>query len=129
MVVLAWFQGLINILISFPTAERAGALPNTATRQKMGICNGNREGLLTKFRRKAFSVTTFDSPEFLDTSGGTMKRSLYGWQLMLLGIGTMASELKAQPPLCCRSTKFAFKRTIDPSPSATLIVLVSRLLV
>ena len=44
-------------------------------------------GFGSKFLRKAFSVNTFDS--ILDTSGGTMKRSLRGWQLLLLGLGTM----------------------------------------
>lgn len=38
-----------------------------------------------KFMRKGFSVNTFDS--VYDVSGGTMKRSLKWFQLMLLGIG------------------------------------------
>ena len=35
----------------------------------------------------AFSINTFG--EIMDTSGGTMKRTLRGWQLLLLGVGTM----------------------------------------
>ncbi|GAX82912.1 hypothetical protein CEUSTIGMA_g10338.t1 [Chlamydomonas eustigma] len=42
---------------------------------------------INKFRRKAFSVNTFS--DIMDVSGGTMKRSLRGWQLLLLGLGTM----------------------------------------
>ncbi|KAG1675509.1 hypothetical protein FOA52_001808 [Chlamydomonas sp. UWO 241] len=46
-----------------------------------------RESLWAKFTRKGLAVNTFD--EVIDTSGGTLKRSLHGWQLMLLGVGTM----------------------------------------
>ena len=38
-----------------------------------------------KFIRKGFSINTFDN--VYDTSGGTMKRTLKWWQLMLLGVG------------------------------------------
>lgn len=49
--------------------------------------SAEKEGFFSKFKRKAFSVNTFDS--IYDNSGGLMKRTLAGWQLMLLGIGTM----------------------------------------
>jgi amino acid permease len=44
-------------------------------------------GLPGKFVRKGLSVNTFDA--VMDTSGGVMRRSLKGWQLLLLGVGTM----------------------------------------
>ena len=45
------------------------------------------ESLWQKFLRKGFSVNTFD--EVMDTSAGTLARSITWWQLTLLGIGTM----------------------------------------
>ncbi|KAG1661746.1 hypothetical protein FOA52_004805 [Chlamydomonas sp. UWO 241] len=48
---------------------------------------GKGEGFYAKFVRKGFALNTFE--DVIDVSGGTMKRSLRGWQLMLLGIGTM----------------------------------------
>ena len=72
----------------------------------------DNESFFGKFKRKAFSVNTFDN--IMDVSGercvdvnpsraihwlqplvdfplsgGTMKRKLRGWQLLLLGVGTM----------------------------------------
>jgi len=51
-------------------------------------------GFASKFLRKAFSVNTFDS--ILDNSRGTMKRSLRGWQLLLLGLGSMVGAGKSE---------------------------------
>jgi len=45
------------------------------------------ETFYQKFSRKAFSINTFG--DVMDVSGGTMKRTLRGWQLLLLGVGTM----------------------------------------
>lgn len=45
------------------------------------------KNLPKKFMRKGFSINTFS--EIMDVSGGTMKRTLKGWQLLLLGVGTM----------------------------------------
>lgn len=47
-------------------------------------------GFGRKFVRKGFAVNTFDA--IMDSSGGVMKRSLRGWQLLLLGVGTMVSK-------------------------------------
>ena len=49
----------------------------------------------------AFSINTFG--EIMDTSGGTMKRTLRGWQLLLLGVGTMVGA-----GVCAMMTRHLF---------------------
>ena len=54
------------------------------------VGKSSNENFFAKFRRKAFSINTFDN--VMDTSSGVMKRTLRGWQLLLLGVGTMVSQ-------------------------------------